>query len=150
MPDVPGMNNSEIQDFLRNSETLLRLGTVDEAGAPMIHPVWYEYDDGSMYILTDRSSLKARNISTGGKVYFTVDTDTPPYKGVKGKASARVVKDSAKVQKIVERMLTKYTGGTDNEVGRSMIDGVKSGSQILFEIIPAYYSVWDYGKTDND
>jgi nitroimidazol reductase NimA-like FMN-containing flavoprotein (pyridoxamine 5'-phosphate oxidase superfamily) len=147
MSDTPGMSQSEIEEFFRNSKTLLRLGTIDEKGGPMIHPVWYYYDDERLYILTSKNSRKAKNMERRRKVYFSVDTEIEPYKGVKGKATTSLVKDSAKVQTITERMITKYMGSLDNPGAKYMMDGVKSGSEEVVEIAPAYYSVWDYGKS---
>ncbi len=43
MQGVPGMSQSEIDEFLGKSKTILRLGSVDGKGDPMIHPVWYHY-----------------------------------------------------------------------------------------------------------
>lgn len=60
-----------------------------------IHPVGYYYDhsNNKFYILTGTSSKKTHNLRKNEIVYFCVDDPNPPYKGVRGKASARILED---------------------------------------------------------
>ena len=149
MPSVPGMSQPEIDEFLANSKILLRLGTVDLKGDPMIHPVWYHYTNGKLYLMTYKNSLKVRNMNRKNAVYFSVDTEatpTKPNKGVKGKGTATIVKDAGKSVSISEKIVTKYLGSVDSGLGKGMMDEVRRGSEVLVEISPSYFSTWDYGK----
>src|SRR3989442_15677066 len=149
MPSVPGMSQPEIDEFLANSKILLRLGTVDLKGDPMIHPVWYHYMNGKLYLMTYKNSLKVRNMNRKNAVYFSVDTEatpTRPNKGVKGKGTATIVKDLGKSVSVSEKIVTKYLGSVDSGLGKGMMDEVRRGSEVLVEISPSYFSTWDYGK----
>ncbi len=68
-----------------------------------------------------------------------------PYSGLKGKGMARIVKETGRALPIVQRIVTKYLGDKSG-LGKRMVDAARSGSEIVIEIIPSYYSVWDYGK----
>ena len=59
MQGVPGMNQTEIEEFLTGSHTLLRLATVDQKGEPAIHPVWYYFQDNVIYIWTSKTAKRA-------------------------------------------------------------------------------------------
>ena len=85
MTNAPGMEQSEVDIFLSTSKIPLRLGTVDSKGDPMIHPVWFDYSNGKLYLMSDKDTRKVRNIRGERTVYFSVDTDAEPHKGVKGK-----------------------------------------------------------------
>jgi nitroimidazol reductase NimA-like FMN-containing flavoprotein (pyridoxamine 5'-phosphate oxidase superfamily) len=146
MDYVPSLSEPEIEEFLRNSKTILRLGTVDQKGEPMIHPVWYYFDAGRLYIITGKSTQKAQNIGRTSRVYFSIDTDSVPAKGVKGKARASVMKDPAKAQTIAEKLVMKYLGNLNDEAAKSFIRGIHSGNNIIIELVPSYYAAWDYGK----
>ena len=88
-----GMSEREARDFLTESRSTLILGTTDSDGSPMIHPVWYFFDTARtrLYFYTEPGLKKAANIGRRNQVYFDVDNDRWPYKGVKGKGLARVV-----------------------------------------------------------
>ena len=149
MPSVPGMSQPEIDEFLANSKILLRLGTVDLKGDPMIHPVWYHYMNGKLYLMTYKNSLKVRNMNRKNAVYFSVDTEatpTKPNRGVKGKGTAAIVHDAGESLSISEKIVTKYLGNADSGLGKGMMDEVRKGSEVLVEISPRYFSTWDYGK----
>ncbi len=141
------MNKPEIEGYLANGKLLMRLGTVDGNGDPQIHPVWYHYANDKLYLMTRNGTRKAENIKRKSTLYFSIDTEVMPYRGVKGRGTARIVKETEKVLPIVEKIVTKYLGDTKSGLRKGIVDAASSGSEIVIEIIPSYYSVWDYGKT---
>ncbi len=146
MQGVPGMSQSEIDEFLGNSKTILRLGSVDRNGDPMIHPVWYHFAANRLYLMTGKNSRKVKNMNRKSRVYFSVDTDSQPIKGVKGKGTAIIVKDNRKMLEIAEKIVSKYLGGLDSPMAKGLMDMARSGADAVIEITPSHYSVWDYGK----
>lgn len=146
MEGLPGMDAIEIEKFLSSGKMILRLATVDQNKDPIIYPVWFWYDDGRLYLFTERRSRKVRNISRSPRVYFSVDTEKEPYNGVKGKAMAMIIEESSKVESIASNIITKYLGGIDSPYAESMMKSVKSGESIVVELTPAYYSTWDSEK----
>ncbi len=148
MDDVPGMTEAEIPIFLSTGKLLLRLGSKDENGDPVIHPVWYSFESGKLYILTGADSKKAKNIARSDHVYFSVDSESEPYRGVKGKASAAIMKDPEKAIQIGSDIVRKYMGA-DNPFEKNLSKEVNSGESIVIEISPEYYSTWDYAKASS-
>jgi len=146
MLNAPGMEESEVDIFLSTSKTPLRLGTVDSKGDPMIHPLWFYYLNERLYILSLKDNLKVRNIRGKRRVYFSIDTDAEPHKGVKGKGTAMILADIGKAVPISEKMVSKYLGGLGNAMAKRIIDGIQKGTEVLVEITPLYFSTWDYSK----
>ena len=146
MPNAPGMEQSEIDTFLENSKIPLRLGTVDSKGDPMIHPVWFHYSNGKLYLMSIKENRKVRNIRTKKTVYFSVDTDATPNNGVKGKGQAILITDIGKSVPVSEKIVAKYLGDLSTPMAKRMLDGVRNGSDVLIEITPLYFSTWDYSK----
>ena len=138
------LTEDQVIDFLTKSKLNLLLGTIDEKGEPNVHPVWYLYNDKKLYIETSKTAKKVQNIRSKNTVYFCVDDEKMPYKGVRGKGFVRVSEDIQANIPIAEKIMLKYTGSLDNEVAKFLMDGVKSGFSVLLEITPKYYATWDH------
>jgi len=147
MSPVGVMNGAELESFLANCKLPLKLGTTDRRGDPVIHPLWYHYENGKFYLITASNSRKLQNAKPGGRVYFCVDTDARPYKGAKGKGVLRFVGDQVQASKIGERILAKYTGRLDDPFAKSIMARLRNGQETILEIDPLYYSVWDDSKS---
>ena len=147
MPNAPGMNRAEIDTFLANSKTPLRLGTTNAKGEPNIHPVWYHYATNKLYFMSYKDAVKVRNLKHNKTVYFSIDTDAMPNTGVKGKGTAIIVKDAGKALSLSEKIVAKYLGNVDSSMAKNMVDEVRKGSEVLVEITPHYFSTWDYTKS---
>lgn len=141
-----GMSEREARRFLARSRSTLILGTNDADGSPMIHPVWYYFDTTKtrLYFYTEPALKKATNIKRRSQVYFDVDSDRWPYKGVKGKGRARALTARRDALDFASRILARYV--RSREMTKSVLSKVKKGGYVVFEITPAYFTSWDYGK----
>ena len=141
------MSEKEVEEFLDGGKLLIRLATINPMGDPEIQPAWYVYDRERLYLFTETNSRKVQNIRRRNSVYFTVDTEMSPYRGVKGKATAMIVDDNARALAMTEKIVRKYVGDPDGPDGKEMMDAVKKGTLVVVEIIPKFYSVWDYAQS---
>ena len=148
MPNAPGMDQSEIDIFLASSKTPLRLGTTNSKGEPNIHPIWYHYANQKIYLMSNKNTVKVRNMNLNKTVYFSVDTDAMPNRGVKGKGTATIIKDPGKTLSISEKIVAKYLGDLNSSMAKNIVDEVKKGSEVLVEITPHFFSTWDYTKSE--
>lgn len=111
-PGMP-MTEDEVQKFLENSKPNIQLATSDEDGCPSIQPVWFLYDKDARKICvgTNKMSKKVQNMQRNPyKTYFSIDDESFPYKGVKGKAVASISEEISKNAKIMEKINLKYLG----------------------------------------
>lgn len=144
--NVPGMTKEEIDKFLSTGRKILRFGTVDVDGGPAIHPVWYYYNNDKVYLFTGKNARKLQNVKKSAQVYFSIDTDAAPNKGVRGKGTARILTDPSKTVPLGEKIVGRYMDNIESGWGKDMVDWVRSGTSIIIEITPRYYTVWDYTK----
>lgn len=144
-----GMSEDEARDFLTKSKSTLLLGTTNADGTPMIHPVWFYFDSTKtkLYFYTEPTLKKAANVTERNQIYFDVDSDVWPYKGVKGKGSAKIVADGQEALSFAALILDKYVK-KERPMYQSVLERIKSGRYVVFEITPAYFTSWDYGKLD--
>jgi general stress protein 26 len=142
------LTEKEIVKFLSDSKLNLHLGTVDEEHYPNIHPTWYIYDDSqdAIFIETSKQSKKINNLKKNDKIYFCVDDGNPPYKGIRGKGSVRILTDPHANLPIAEKIMLKYLGSTDHPMAKVLLENVRNGNSVLLEIMPKYYSTWDYSR----
>ena len=72
-PEFPPMQEDEINELL-NQPIYLRMAMINERdGAPLVHPIWYYYEDGKFYAVSNSSGTKIRSLKKNPEVYFLVD-----------------------------------------------------------------------------
>ena len=146
--EIPGMTREEAERFLE-SKLNLQIATIDEKGEPNIQPVWFYYDkdQGKLLITTSKLAKKTQNLRRKSTIYFSIDDENPPYKGVKGKGIVTIVEeDPNRIVPQADRISMKYLGTLDHPVAKMITDGAMKGDIVLVEISPKFFSTWDYGK----
>ena len=145
--EIPSMTKDEAEKFLE-SKLNLQLATIDEQGDPNIQPVWFYYDkDGEkLWINTSKFAKKTQNILKKSTIYFSIDDENPPVRGVKGKGIATITDDLKTVVSLGERISLKYLGTLDHPIAKMIAEDSKKGGVVLVEISPKFLSTWDYGK----
>ena len=142
----PPLSEQRVRDFLVNSKLNLQLATIDSKGEPTIHPVWYIFENEKLYLATPKKSKKAQNAVKNNLIYYSIDDENIPYKGVKGKGKVRLLEDIDSNLKIAEKIILKYMGSLENDIGKFIISQIKDGSETILEITPKYYSAWSFGN----
>lgn len=149
---IPGMpkpvTESEVDKFLE-SKLNVQIATVDEEGYPAIQPIWFLYDrdSGKIYSGTRKQTRKIENIRKHpDRIYFSIDDENLPYKGVKGRAEARIIEGPDRVLPIVQKINIKYLGTNDHPLAQNLIDNAKKGDQVIIELTPKFFSAWDFAK----
>jgi general stress protein 26 len=150
LPDVrKPVTQQEVVKFLEESKLNLQLATIDSDGYPVIQPVWYLYDKDAdiIYVGTSKKSRKTENIKRKpDRIYFSIDDESSPPKGVKGRGTAKLSQDITKNTSIVEKLNMKYLGTTEHPLAKILIEAAKKGDEIVIEIKPKFFSAWDFGK----
>jgi len=141
------LTEEQTVEFLTDKKLNLLLGTVGKNGDPFIHPVWFLYENGKLYVETSKTSKKVQNIRHKDIVYFCIDDENLPYRGVRGKALVKISTDVEDNIPIAERIMVKYTGDLENKVANMLMDGVRAGKSAILEISPEYYSTWDHSES---
>ena len=130
--EIPSMTREEAERFLE-SKLNLQLATLDEQGEPNIQPVWFYYDQNreKLTITTSKSVKKTQNLRNKPAVYFSIDDENLPYRGVKGKGIVTIVEDPDRVVPQADRISMKYLGTLDHPVAKMITDHSKKGEAIV-------------------
>lgn len=145
MDDAHSMTENEVDSFLERKLNL-QLATIDEMGDPNIQPIWFDYNKDKKGPMTPKASKKAQNIQRNSKIYFSIDDEIFPYKGVKGKGEVVILEDHKEIMPIVEKINLKYLGTLDHPLAKMLIDNTRKGIETVLEITPKFFSTWDFGK----
>ncbi|MDQ6865582.1 MAG: pyridoxamine 5'-phosphate oxidase family protein [Thermoproteota archaeon] len=149
IPSMPKpVTETEVINFLE-SKLNIQIATIDEEGYPMIQPMWFFYhkESGMMYTCTPKTAKKVQNIRRNpDKIYFSIDDDNYPYKGVKGRAVATISEDIQKNLPIMERINMKYLGTLEHPLAKMLMENTRTGIEVAIEITPKFFSAWDFGK----
>jgi nitroimidazol reductase NimA-like FMN-containing flavoprotein (pyridoxamine 5'-phosphate oxidase superfamily) len=141
------MNKEEVEEFLE-SKLLLQIGIVDDEGDPNIQPVWFDYDKDrkKLLIVTPKIARKVENLRSNPNVYFSIDDENFPYKGVKGKGTVTIIEDPKRTVSYGEKISMKYLGTLDHSIPKMISDSAKKGNHVVLEISPKFFSTWDFPK----
>lgn len=138
------MQEGEVAQLL-NLPCILRVAMIDARDdTPLVHPVWYYYENEKFFVTVYAGGPKARSLKKNPNVYFLVDVADnrqQPY-GVRGKGRARVIDDPEYAAKVTARNVMRYLGSVDSPEAKTLIENAKSSSVI--EIAPLYMATWKY------
>jgi general stress protein 26 len=149
IPNMPNpVTEKEVINFLA-SKLNIQIATIDVEGYLMIQPIWFVYDEevDKIYTATQKMTKKVQSIRRNpDKIYFSIDDENFPYKGVKGRAVAKISEDIQKNLPIVEKINIKYLGTIEHPLAKMIMENTKNGIQVVIELTPQYFSAWDFSK----
>ena len=96
--------------------------------------------------MTSKSSSKVKSIRSKPDIYFSIDDENFPYKGVKGKGRATIIDISSRVVAMAEKINLKYLGTLEHPTAKMLMEYAQNGKEVLVEINPKYFATWDFSK----
>jgi nitroimidazol reductase NimA-like FMN-containing flavoprotein (pyridoxamine 5'-phosphate oxidase superfamily) len=79
---MPKMTESGVDTFLGEPGHLLRLATTDDAGTPLVAPIWFIYEDGRVYFTPRERSAWREHLERGSRVCLLIDESDAPMRKV--------------------------------------------------------------------
>jgi len=141
IPQTGPATRAAVDRFLA-APRLMRLGVTEPDGTPLVHPVWYTWEQDQFLLHIPTRSHKRTAIEAQPTVYFTVDDKGPSIFGVRGKARASIDPDRERLRKILQDQWDRYVGGSDSEPRRGLMGMVETGDLILAILSPRYLATW--------
>jgi nitroimidazol reductase NimA-like FMN-containing flavoprotein (pyridoxamine 5'-phosphate oxidase superfamily) len=137
-PEFKPLQEEELTEFL-NQPNYLRVAMINERdGTPLVHPMWYYYEDGKFFAVSNKEGTKIRSLKKNPEIYFLVDIVD---RGVRGRGTAKVIDDSAYAVKVLSRNLQRYTGSLDSPEAKDRIEVAKKNYSVI-EITPRFMASW--------
>jgi nitroimidazol reductase NimA-like FMN-containing flavoprotein (pyridoxamine 5'-phosphate oxidase superfamily) len=137
-PELKPLQEAEVIELL-DQPIYLRVAMINERdGTPLVHPIWYNYKDGKFFAVSNKNGTKVRSLKKNPEVYFLVDIAD---RGVRGRASAKVIDDSDYATKITAQNLERYMGSVDSPEAKDRL-AITKDLYSAIEIIPQFIATW--------
>jgi uncharacterized pyridoxamine 5'-phosphate oxidase family protein len=144
-PNEP-MTEEEAKNFMANNDNdlLIRIGLIDEKGEPNVVPLAYYFDELSnkIYVNTLKTTKKVLSLRKNNIIAYCIDDPKFPFKGVRGKATAKIYEDVNHNILIAKKFIMKNIGSLDNPIAKWLLTEMENGNEVILEITPRYYSTW--------
>jgi len=116
---VPSLGDPAVRDFLSHGTRTGKLGFLAASGRPLVAPVWFIIEDGSLVFNTGKDTAKGRALARDPRVSLCVDLDEPPYAFVQVQGEAELSEDPAELLRTATAIGARYMGaGRAEEFGQ--------------------------------
>jgi hypothetical protein len=136
------MTMMSIEEYLQVIKIPLRLSCVDEDGWPVVLSLWFLYEDGTFYCATPERARVVGYLRREPRCAFEVAADLPPYCGVRGRAVATI--DQGTGWQVLEQLLVRYLGGTDNPLARTLLN--RDEPEVAIRLEPQSFHSWNFSQ----
>ena len=125
------VSNQERRDELLQEPHIAVLATVGPGGNPHAAPMWYLYEDGVFFMVTDRGSQKHRNIERHPEVTLVVHRPSLPYYAVMVQGVAEVCPPLSEEAHV--RLVARYAG---EDAARAYVASTADEGFVFFQLRP--------------
>jgi len=130
----------EVAAFLTEATVPIRLAFSDSEAKPRVLPLWFVYEEKRLWCAMQKSSFASRSLARNNACGFDVSVERPPYRGVRGTATATLV--AHKGEAVLERCIDKYLGESDPTLSRWLLSRAAEETAVCLE--PSSVSSWDF------
>ena len=137
-PEFKQLEEAEVNELL-NQSIYLRLAMINSRdGTPLVHPIWYYYENGKFFAISNKNGIKVQSLKKNPNIYFLVDIVD---RGIRGKGTAKVIDDPEYATKILSRNLVRYMGSLDSPEAKDRIELARKNYSAI-EITPLFMAMW--------
>ena len=116
---MASLGDPAVRDFLSPGTRTGKLSYLAASGRPLVAPVWFVVEDGSLVFNTNKDTAKGRALARDPRVSLCVDLEEPPYAFVQVQGEAELSEDPAELIRTATAIAARYMGaGRAEEFGR--------------------------------
>ncbi len=133
-------SQAQVDAFLREARLPIRLACLGQRGFPVLASLWFLPLEGRLWCATQRSASVARLLERDPRCAFEISPDAPPYRGVRGQASASLHPERG--EEILRKLVSRYLGDSPTPFSRWLLERADSETAIALE--PRSLLSWDF------
>jgi len=107
---VPSIHDPRVRAFLQEGTRTGKLGYLAADGRPLVAPVWFVLEGGSVVFNTNKDTAKGRSLARDPRISLCVDLDEPPYAFVQVQGEAELSEDPAELVRTATAIAARYMG----------------------------------------
>jgi PPOX class probable F420-dependent enzyme len=116
---MTSVSDPEVSAFLSEGTRTGILGYSSASGRPLVVPVWFIVEDGTLVFNTGKDSAKGRSLARDPRTTLCANLQEPPYGFVQVQADAELSEDPAELLRTATAIAARYMGADKAEaVGR--------------------------------
>ena len=115
---VRSLADSEITTLLHDLASPVRLASQSPNGFPLISTLWFIYEDGIFWCITQQRTLLRRNLAANPRCAFEIGLSGQRFKLLRGQGLATL--DLADGSRMTERMISRYLKDSNGPVAATM------------------------------
>lgn len=135
-------DRDRVAAFLDESVIPLRLACMAPSGWPLVVSLWFALRGDELVCATQRSSALVRALEREPRCAFEVAGETPPYRGVRGRAQVTIEPDQGLAT--LSTLLTRYVGGTEGAFAQRLL--ARTTPEVVLRLDLVEVSSWDYSR----
>lgn len=132
--------------MISDTKIPIRLAYSNNGGIPNVISLWFVQIENKIYCATQKSAKIVQYLKKNPICGLEIAADKPPYKGVRGNGSAKVIDDMGK--DVLQILMKKYLG--EKESGLSKFLKRNSHNEVAIEITPQNLFYYDYSARMKD
>ena len=126
--------------MISDSKIPIRLAYMNNDGIPSVLSLWFVQINEKIYCATQKSAKIIQYLKKNTVCGFEIASDKPPYKGVRGNGSVKIIDDVGK--DILQILMKKYLGEKEYELSKFLKKN--SHNEVAIEITPQNLFYYDY------
>ena len=107
---MASLGDPAVRDFLSHGTRTGKLSYLAASGRPLVAPVWFVVEDGSLVFNTNKDTAKGRALARDPRVSLCVDLEEPPYAFVQVQGEAELSEDPAELVRTATAIAARYMG----------------------------------------
>ena len=104
------MTDPKISAFLGAGTRTGKLAYTSADGRPLVVPVWFIVEDGTLVFNTGKDTAKGRALARDPRATLCVDLEEPPYGFVQGQGTAELSEEPAELLRTAIAIGARYMG----------------------------------------
>ena len=134
--------DDKLDDSFLTSKIPIRIACLKPNGVPVVLSLWYEIVDGKIYCATQKTDKIVTYLEKNSLCGFEIAGDKPPYRGIRGEGSVKILSDKGK--NILTVLIKKYLGEKESNLSNFLEKN--SRTEVAIEIEPKKVVNYDYSK----
>jgi nitroimidazol reductase NimA-like FMN-containing flavoprotein (pyridoxamine 5'-phosphate oxidase superfamily) len=135
------MTGAEVVAFLSRTRVPMRLA-IETSKGPLVVPLWFHFAADQLWACSMAQSLVIKSLQQRPTVAFDISTNDPPYKGVRGRGTARCV--AADGPHALDKVLAKYV--KDDQHSLAVWLRSRADEEVAIAITPTWLNSWDFSE----
>ena len=107
---MASLGDPAVRDFLSHGTRTGKLSYLAASGQPLVAPVWFIVEDGSLVFNTNKDTAKGRALARDPRVSLCVDLEEPPYAFVQVQGQAELSEDQGELVRTATAIAARYMG----------------------------------------